>query len=119
VSLRASTRHGYAAHVRMLADAEPIPPIYGGSPEYPQLGLADHMPAWTPHPLPPGWDDETAVNAPLRRSTRAGVRSTTGEQQDPADSQPSAPERREGLDAVMTGTGSEARLGQTRSGLNS
>jgi len=41
--------------LRMLVDEEAVPPIYGGSPEYPQLGLADQMPAWTPHPLPPGW----------------------------------------------------------------
>jgi len=77
--------------LRMLADDDAVPPIYGGSPDYPQLGLAEHMPAWTPHPLPPGWDHETAVNAPLRRSAHTRIGDTSGKQQDAADPQPPAP----------------------------
>jgi hypothetical protein len=83
--------------LRMLVDEEAVPPIYGGSPEYPQLGLADQMSPWTPHPLPPGWDVETAVNAPLRRSTRARIGTATGEQQCPAATQPPAPDDRDAL----------------------
>jgi hypothetical protein len=52
--------------LRMLAENETVPPIYGGSPELPILGLPDHMPAWLPHPLPPTWEEEAVVDAPTR-----------------------------------------------------
>ena len=52
--------------LRMLTDNETVPSIYGGSPEFPVLGLADHMPAWLPHPLPPMWGDEASADAPTR-----------------------------------------------------
>jgi hypothetical protein len=55
--------------LRTLADNETVPLIQGGSPEYPLLGLAEHMPAWVPHPLPAGWDDEADIDAPVRRSS--------------------------------------------------
>ena len=71
-----SLRH-YAMWIRItlrtLAASETVPTIYGGSAEAPLLGLAEHMPAWLPHPIPDGWDDESEVNAPLRRSARAQV----------------------------------------------
>jgi hypothetical protein len=44
--------------LRMLADDGTVPPIHGGSAQFPVLGLAEDMPAWLPHPLPPGWVDE-------------------------------------------------------------
>lgn len=52
--------------LRMLAENETVPPIYGGTPELPILGLADHMPAWLPHPLPPRWEEEAVIDAPTR-----------------------------------------------------
>lgn len=54
--------------LRMLAENETVPPIYGGSAEFPLLSLADHMPAWQPNPIPPGWDGEAEVDPPMRRS---------------------------------------------------
>lgn len=76
--------------LRVFAEDETIPPIYGGSPERPQLGLVDDMPSWTPHPLPPEWEDETAVNAPLRRSTKPGAEhASRGEPADPGGNDPS------------------------------
>jgi hypothetical protein len=71
-----SLRH-YAMWVRitlrMLAASEIVPQVYGGSAESPLLGLAEHMPAWLPNPIPDGWNDETEVDAPLRRSACAQV----------------------------------------------
>lgn len=71
-----SLRH-YAMWVRvtlrMLATTETVPPIYGGSADTPLLGLAEHMSAWLPNPIPDGWNDESEVDAPLRRSTKAQV----------------------------------------------
>lgn len=56
------TLRNYARWVRIslreLAEDGAVPPIYGGSPEFPLLGLAEEMPPWLPHPLPPGWTDE-------------------------------------------------------------
>jgi hypothetical protein len=56
------TLRNYARWVRislvMLAEDGAVPPIAGGSPEVPLSGLAEHMPAWLPHPVPPGWTDE-------------------------------------------------------------
>lgn len=58
----ASTLRSYARWVRislrMLAESETVPPIHGGSPEYPQLGLPEHVPVWQPNPAPPGWNEE-------------------------------------------------------------
>jgi len=52
----------YARWVRIslaaLAEDGAVPPIAGGSAAVPLPGLADHMPAWLPHPLPPGWTDD-------------------------------------------------------------
>lgn len=81
-----SLRH-YAMWVRItlrtLAASETVPTIYGGSAETPLLGLAEHMPAWLPNPIPDGWNDESEVDAPLRRSARAQV---GGAQPDPPPS---------------------------------
>jgi hypothetical protein len=74
-----SLRH-YAMWVRItlrtLVASETVPPIYGGSAEAPLLGLAEHMPAWLPNPIPDGWNDESEVDAPLRRSAKAQVGGT-------------------------------------------
>lgn len=56
--------------LRMLAGDETVPPICGESAESPVLGQVD-LPPWVPNPLPPEWNEETAVNAPLRRSVMA------------------------------------------------
>lgn len=71
-----SLRH-YAMWVRitlrMLAASETVPPIYGGSAQAPLLGLAEHMPAWMPNPVPDAWNDEVEVDAPMHRSAGAQV----------------------------------------------
>jgi len=53
--------------LRTLADDETVPPNVQG-PERPMLGLAEHMPAWLPSPIPPGWDDIAGADPPIRRS---------------------------------------------------
>jgi hypothetical protein len=65
--------------LRMLADDEIIPSIYGGAAETPVLGSGDSMPAWTPSPLPPEWVDEVSVNAPLRRSATVQIGTRTSQ----------------------------------------
>ena len=56
------TLRSYARWVRIslraLAENGSVPLIYGGSPEYPQLGLPEHMPVWQPNPAPTGWNEE-------------------------------------------------------------
>lgn len=66
----------YARWVRIslavLAEDGTVPPIAGGSPEVPLPGLAEHMPPWLPHPVPPGWTDEPdddPAPRPIRPST--------------------------------------------------
>jgi len=54
--------------LRMLADNGTVPPISDESAEVPLLSAAPGTPGWIPKPLPPDWEDETRVNAPLRRS---------------------------------------------------
>lgn len=62
--------------LRTLADSETVPSISGGSAQRPMLGLADHMPAWLPYPIPPGWDDIAEADPPVRRSS-AGTNGTS------------------------------------------
>jgi hypothetical protein len=58
----ASTLKAYARWVRitlrMLAENQTVPPIHGGSPEIPLLGIPADQPIWQPNPIPPGWNDE-------------------------------------------------------------
>ncbi len=59
--------------LRTLAEDETVPPIYGGSPERPLLGLAEHMPAWLPNPIPAGWNDIAEADPPVHRSAHLNV----------------------------------------------
>ena len=64
---QAATLRAYARWVRIslrtLAEDGTVPPINGGSPEYPLLDLPDRMPTWCPNPGPPGWNDELDAEA--------------------------------------------------------
>lgn len=44
--------------LRMLAENGTVPPINGGTPARPILGLPKNMPIWQPSPVPPGWNEE-------------------------------------------------------------
>ena len=57
--------------LRMLLDEEAVPPIYGGSPEYPQLGLADQC---RPGPLTRCRRDGMSRQPSTRRCAGRSVR---------------------------------------------
>jgi hypothetical protein len=55
-----------------LAETETVPPNDGG-PVRPLFGLAAHMPAWLPDPIPAEWDDIAEADPPVRRSAHLNV----------------------------------------------
>jgi hypothetical protein len=65
--------------LRTLAEDETMPPNYGG-PVRPLFGLAAHMPAWLPDPIPPGWDDIAEADPPVRLAARLGTNAAPGTQ---------------------------------------
>jgi hypothetical protein len=61
----------YSTWVRMslqaLAENDTVPRLGSGEQEFPDLE-AETTDAWKPDPEPPGWDAETKITRPTRRS---------------------------------------------------